>query len=131
MSFHGVPKKYVSEGDPYQHQCQQSAQDIASELGLKDQEWQLVFQSRFGAQEWLQPYCDKTLESLPGQGITEVDVVCPGFSADCLETLEEIDQENRELFMQAGGEKFNYISCLNADPQHAELIADVITDNKF
>ena len=128
MSFHGVPQKYITRGDPYQQQCQQSAQDIARCLNLNADQWQLVFQSRFGAEEWLQPYCDKTLETLPGEGITEVDVVCPGFSADCLETLEEIDQENREIFMHAGGKRFNYIECLNDDPKHAALIASVVTE---
>lgn len=126
MSFHGVPQKYIEKGDPYQAQCQASANAIASELELKDDEWMLVFQSRFGAQEWLQPYCDKTLESLPASGIKNIDIICPGFSADCLETLEEIEQENREVFEQAGGEQYRYIPCLNDHADHAALMADIV-----
>ncbi|MBX2849370.1 MAG: ferrochelatase [Acidiferrobacterales bacterium] len=129
MSFHGVPKKYIVKGDPYQHQCQQSAKAIANYLGLNDNEWQLVFQSRFGAEEWLQPYCDQTLKQLPSQGIKSIDVVCPGFSADCLETLEEIKGENQEYFMQAGGNKFHYIPCLNGTDAHAKLMSEIILNH--
>ena len=86
----------------------------------------MVFQSRFGAQEWLQPYCDETLKSLPEQGIKSVDIVCPGFSADCLETLEEIEGENKEYFMQAGGEAYSYIPCLNDSNAHTELMSDIV-----
>lgn len=126
MSFHGVPKKYITLGDPYQAQCIASAAAIAAELGLHENEWMLVFQSRFGAQEWLQPYCDKTLERLPSEGVKSIDIVCPGFSADCLETLEEIALENREIFIDAGGERYQYIPCLNDQPDHAELMADLV-----
>ena len=126
MSFHGVPKKYITKGDPYQQQCQASAQAIADKLALKDEEWMLVFQSRFGAEEWLQPYCDETLKSLPAQGVKSVDMICPGFSADCLETLEEIEGENKEYFMKAGGEAYLYIPCLNDSDAHARLMADIV-----
>lgn len=126
MSFHGVPKKYVAQGDPYLSQCQASALCIANELRLEDDDWVLVFQSRFGAQEWLQPYCDKSLEAFPNAGITTVDLVCPGFSADCLETLEEINHENRQIFLDAGGKDYRYIPCLNAETSHAELMADIV-----
>ncbi|MFT4635449.1 MAG: ferrochelatase, partial [Chitinophagales bacterium] len=129
MSFHGVPQKYITKGDPYQSQCANSAQRIADYLKLKNDEWQLVFQSRFGAEEWLQPYCDKTLQSYPEQGIKSVDMVCPGFSADCLETLEEIAGENKEYFMQAGGENYSYITCLNDSDDHAQLMAEIVKDN--
>ena len=128
MTFHGIPKKYTTRGDPYENQCQQSAQRIADYLGLKEDEWILVFQSRFGAEEWLQPYCDQTLKELPAQGVKSVDIICPGFSADCLETLEEIDQENREYFMQAGGEEYAYIPCLNDSLAHAELMAEIVSN---
>jgi len=128
MSFHGIPKKYITRGDPYQRQCQESAQRIADYLNLTEDEWMLVFQSRFGAEEWLQPYCDKTLQSLPSQGIKSVDIVCPGFSADCLETLEEIEGENKEYFIEAGGESYSYIPCLNDSDSHAELISEIIKD---
>ena len=126
LSFHGIPEKYVTQGDPYQQQCIETAEALASRLQLNPAQWQLVFQSRFGAQEWLQPYCDKTLESLPGEGVKSVDMICPGFSADCLETLEEIDMENREIFLEAGGESYSYIPCLNDDPAHVDLLSDVV-----
>ncbi len=129
MSFHGVPKKFITRGDPYQHQCCDTAERIARYLKLNDDEWQLVFQSRLGAEEWLQPYCDQTLKNYPGQGIKSIDIVCPGFSADCLETLEEIEGENRDYFMQAGGERYNYIPCLNDSDQHAVLMAEIVKDN--
>jgi len=129
MSFHGVPQKYVTRGDPYQSQCATSAQRIADYLNLSDDEWQLVFQSRFGAEEWLQPYCDQTLKSYPAQGIKSVDMICPGFSADCLETLEEIEGENKEYFLEAGGEKYNYIPCLNDSDSHARLMSEIVKEN--
>lgn len=126
MSFHGVPKKFSQRGDPYEQQCKDSANRLAAYLKLSDSEWMLVFQSRLGAEEWLQPYCDKTLKSLPSQGITSVNIVCPGFSVDCLETLEEIEGENKEYFLEAGGQEYSYIPCLNADDSHAKLMADII-----
>ncbi len=129
MSFHGVPKKFSHRGDPYEWQCKESAQRIADYLELEDDEWILVFQSRLGAEEWLQPYCDKTLQGFPEQGVKSVDIICPGFSADCLETLEEIDGENKEYFMEAGGEAYSYIPCLNAHDRHAELMANVVKAN--
>ncbi len=126
MSFHGVPKKFSTRGDPYEWQCKESAQRIADYLGLQDNEWKLVFQSRLGAEEWLQPYCDQTLKSFPKQGVKSVDMICPGFSADCLETLEEIDGENKEYFLEAGGEDYSYIPCLNAADSHAALMAEIV-----
>jgi len=129
MSFHGVPKKYITRGDPYQSQCAETAQAVAEYLNLNEDQWMLVFQSRFGAEEWLQPYCDETLKSLPTQGIKSVDMICPGFSADCLETLEEIEGENKEYFIEAGGEKYSYISCLNDSGPHAELMAEIVRDH--
>ena len=128
MSFHGVPKKYITRGDPYQSQCTDSARRIADYLKLADEEWQLVFQSRFGAEEWLQPYCDQTLKNYPSQGVKSIDMICPGFSADCLETLEEIEGENKEYFMHAGGERYSYIPCLNDSDAHADLMAEIIKD---
>ena len=88
-----------------------------------------MFQSRLGKEEWLQPYCDKTLKSYPAQGIKSVDVICPGFSVDCLETLEEIEGENKEYFMHAGGERYNYIACLNEADSHARLMAEIVKNN--
>ena len=126
MSFHGVPKKYITRGDPYQAQCENTAKRVAEQLELNDDDWMLVFQSRLGAQEWLQPYCDETLKSLPAKGIKSVDIICPGFSVDCLETLEEIEGENKEYFMQAGGEEYSYISCLNDSDDHAALMSEIV-----
>jgi ferrochelatase len=129
MSFHGVPQKYITRGDPYQAKFVDSAQSIANYLKLDASQWQLVFQSRFGAEEWLQPYCDQTLKALPAQGIKSVDIVCPGFSVDCLETLEEIEGENKEYFMNAGGESYSYIPCLNDSADHAALISEIVKNN--
>ncbi len=127
FSFHGIPQRYVDNGDPYYDQCQTTARLIATELALEDDEWKLVFQSRFGREPWLQPYCDKTLEALPSQGITRVDIISPGFSADCLETLEEIDMENHEIFIEAGGEQFQYIAALNDKVEHIDALCDILT----
>lgn len=127
MSFHGVPKKFTQRGDPYEWQCKESAKRIADYLNLSDDEWILVFQSRLGAEEWLQPYCDKTLQALPSKGVKSVDIICPGFSADCLETLEEIEGENKEYFLEAGGEEYSYIPCLNDSDRHANVISELIT----
>lgn len=129
MSFHGVPRRYLLKGDPYHCQCQATARLLAARLDLRDDQWKVVFQSRFGREPWLQPYCDETLAALPGQGVRRVDVVCPGFAVDCLETLEEIAMQNRELFEQAGGESFQYIPCLNDDPAHLELMLKLIQEH--
>lgn len=130
MSFHGVPKKYITKGDPYKDQCLQSSQAIADHLELNDDDWMVVFQSRLGAQEWLKPYCDETLKTLPSEGVKSVDIICPGFSADCLETLEEIEGENKEYFIAAGGKEYSYIPCLNDSEAHAELMADIVKDGR-
>lgn len=128
MSFHGVPKKFSERGDPYEWQCKDSAQRLADYLELDQSQWKLVFQSRLGAEEWLQPYCDKTLKQLPEQGIKSVDIICPGFSVDCLETLEEIEQENKEYFLEAGGEDYSYIPCLNDADSQAQMLAQIVKD---
>ena len=131
FSFHGVPKKYITSGDPYQSQCTETAHLVAKYLNLPNEAWVLAFQSRFGAQEWIQPYCDETLKSLPSQGVKTVDIICPGFSVDCLETLEEIVLENKEYFIQSGGENYNYIPCLNDSNSHVNIIADLIEQVNF
>ena len=102
---------------------------MAAELALAEEEWMVCFQSRFGREEWLQPYTDETLKALPARGVRSVDVVCPGFAADCLETLEEMNIENRELFLEAGGEGFNYIPCLNDDAGHLEALSQIVAEN--
>ena len=116
MSFHGVPKATIERGDPYQKQCLESARLIATELGWNDARTVVTFQSRFGAAEWLQPYTDRTLAALGREGVGRVDVLCPGFAADCLETLEEISIEGRKAFLDAGGKEFHYIPTTNDTP---------------
>ena len=126
ISFHGVPKRYLLSGDPYHCFCHATGQLLAQALALEPGQWQVSFQSRFGREEWLKPYTDETLAALPEQGVRRVEVICPGFSADCLETLEEIQEENREIFMRAGGEHFAYIPALNARPDHLDFLTDLI-----
>ena len=113
MSFHGLPKRNVERGDPYYDHCKRSSELIATELGWNDRRTIMTFQSRFGAQEWLQPYTDRTLAALGAEGVGRVDVICPGFAADCLETLEEIAMEGRATFKAAGGKEFNYVPTTN------------------
>jgi ferrochelatase len=127
FSFHGIPQRYVKNGDPYYCQCRKTARLVAEKLGLNEKEWKIVFQSRFGREPWLQPYCSVTLQELPATGIKAVDVICPGFAADCLETLEEITVENKQLFLEAGGEEFNYIPCLNDNPAHIDALCEILT----
>ena len=126
FSFHGIPQRYLRNGDPYFCQCHASARRIAEALQLEASQWQLSFQSRVGREPWLQPYTDLTLQALPGEGVRTVDVVCPGFAVDCLETLEEIAMQNAESFVAAGGESLRYIPALNADTAHAAVLADVV-----
>lgn len=126
FSLHGIPQRYVAEGDPYQAHCEASARAIAQAAGLADDAWMLTYQSRFGREPWLQPYTDKTLEALAEEGVRHVQVVCPGFAADCLETLEEIAMENRELFIEAGGERLDYIPALNDSEAHARALLEVL-----
>ncbi|RFA27218.1 ferrochelatase [Alkalilimnicola ehrlichii] len=126
LSFHGIPRKYVDLGDPYRDQCARTAELIAAKLGLHEQEWVMTFQSRFGPKEWLKPYTDKTLKKMARSGTRKVDLVCPGFAVDCLETLEENAMENRDLFLDAGGENFRYIPCLNDRPEHIAALASLV-----
>lgn len=126
ISFHGTPKRFRDGGDPYYAQCQRTAELLAEELGLESSQWVMTFQSRFGREEWLQPYTDKTLEALVAEGVKSVELICPGFSADCLETLEEIDGENREIFIGAGGEVFHYIPALNGRDDHIAMMAELV-----
>ncbi len=123
FSFHGIPRDYLLRGDPYYCQCQASARHIAQRLDLADDEWEIAFQSRLGRAEWLKPYTDKTLEEWAHNGIKNVQVVCPGFSVDCLETIDEIAFENREEFVGAGGETLDYIPCLNDSDTHTKVLA--------
>ncbi|MCW5626044.1 MAG: ferrochelatase, partial [Burkholderiales bacterium] len=129
MSFHGLPRFHLDKGDPYHCECHKTGRLLAEALGLKPDQWLVTFQSRFGRAKWLEPYTQQTLESLPGQGIKRVDVVCPGFPSDCLETLEEIAIENRDAFLKAGGEGFSYIPCLNERDDWIRALCHIVADN--
>lgn len=126
FSFHGIPKRYETEGDYYAQHCRETARLVAEQLGLNDNQWQVSFQSRFGDEEWLQPYTDETLSAFPQKGVKKVAVICPGFSADCLETIEEIAEENRENFEHAGGESYRYIPALNTNAEHIDVLVKLI-----
>jgi ferrochelatase len=125
MSFHGLPERSLQLGDPYHCECHQSARLLAEALGLKAEEFRVTFQSRFGRAKWLQPYTEPTLRELAAQGLERVDVICPGFAVDCLETLEEINQEARATFIAAGGQAFHYIECLNDSLDAAAAITAI------
>jgi protoporphyrin/coproporphyrin ferrochelatase len=125
MSFHGMPERTRTQGDPYHDQCQKTARLLAEALGLSASQWRISFQSRFGRARWLGPATDATLRELAAAGSKRVDVICPGFAADCLETLEEIAQEGRETFLHAGGEALSYIPCLNDDPSGMAALAEL------
>lgn len=125
-SYHGIPKRYADNGDIYPQHCRKTTYLLAQELGLSDQQVMMTYQSQFGKEEWLQPYTDKTMQALPSQGMKKIDILCPAFSVDCLETLEEISEENKHLFLEAGGEAFNYIACLNDSDLHIEMMVDLI-----
>ncbi|MFT6915790.1 MAG: ferrochelatase [Motiliproteus sp.] len=128
MSFHGIPKDYADKGDPYPQQCLQTARLLAASLGLDDTQYLATFQSRFGPAQWVKPYTDITLKDLAKAGVKSVDMISPAFSADCLETLEEIAIQNREGFVEAGGEQYRYIPALNADPVHIELLLQLVKE---
>ncbi|WP_322470548.1 ferrochelatase [Hydrogenophaga sp. SNF1] len=125
MSFHGVPERTLHLGDPYHCECHKTARLLAQALGLAPERFAVTFQSRFGKAKWLQPYTEPTLVKLAGQGVKSVDLICPGFVADCIETLEEIDMEARAAFLQAGGERFAYIPCLNDRPEWIQALGDI------
>lgn len=129
MSFHGVPQITLLSGDPYHCQCQKTARLLAEALDLQEDAWQLSFQSRVGRAEWLRPYTDDTLQALGKQQTARVDVVCPGFAADCLETLEEIEIQNAELFKTSGGGNLNYIPALNARDDHVTFLSRLLQKN--
>ena len=126
LSFHGLPDLLTKKGDPYYYQCLNTAELIATQLDLQEHEWRVVFQSRFGRAKWLQPYCIETLMTLPGEGFKNIDIICPGFAVDCLETLEEINMANRDIFIKAGGEQYQYIPALNDSDSNVQLMLDLI-----
>lgn len=127
LSFHGIPQRYEDTGDPYPGYCRGTAKAVAAKLGLDENQWSESFQSRFGREEWVKPYTDVLLEEW-GQSdhVNRVDVVCPAFSADCLETLEEIEEQNKITFLEAGGKAYHYIPCLNDRPDHIAMLANLI-----
>lgn len=127
LSFHGLPQEYHEKGDPYFCECQKTGRLLAEALRLNKDQWKLTFQSRLGPKQWLTPYTDKTLEDLAkNQNVKSVQVVCPGFSADCLETLEEVAMENRDIFLENGGEQYEYIECLNDSSPHIQMMKNLI-----
>ncbi|MBK7615520.1 MAG: ferrochelatase [Vitreoscilla sp.] len=125
MSFHGMPERTLHLGDPYHCQCHKTARLLAEALELRPDEYQVSFQSRFGKAKWLEPATEPTLKALAARGVKRVDVICPGFAADCLETLEEIAQEGRETFLHAGGEAYHYIACLNDSHEGMQALASL------
>jgi ferrochelatase len=129
MSFHGVPERTLQLGDPYHCECMKTGRLLAEALNLSKDQYKLTFQSRFGKAKWLEPYTEPTLVAMAGQGVKKVDVICPGFTSDCLETLEEIQQEAQEAFLHAGGESFSYIPCLNNHAQWIEALSDISLDH--
>jgi ferrochelatase len=126
FSMHGIPQRLVTAGDPYEEQCRKSVAAIVNALGLKESEWLLTYQSRVGREPWLQPYTDKTLIALAESGVKHVQVACPGFAVDCLETLEEIAMQNKEFFVDAGGETLEYIPALNDSEEHARVLRQMV-----
>jgi ferrochelatase len=126
VSFHGMPQKYVNKGDPYYVQCVATTEALRARLGLDEEGLVLTFQSRFGSDEWLRPYTDKTIEGLARSGLRRIAVVTPGFAADCLETLEEIAHENAGIFRRNGGEQFAFIPCLNDSDAGMDVIRQLV-----
>ena len=126
FSFHGLPERYIEQGDPYRDQSEQSVKNIVAELQLDESEYLMTYQSRVGAEKWLEPYTDKELIRLAGNGVKRVQVVCPGFSIDCLETLEEIAMQNQGFFKEAGGETLEYIPALNDSDAHVDVMLELL-----
>lgn len=130
LSFHGIPKSYVGEDEPYQSQCFKTANLIANKLNLSSNDYEIVFQSRFGKAEWIQPYLAERLEKLPLENTKNIQVFCPGFPSDCLETIEEIGEESHDLFMESGGETYKFIPCLNGDKDFIDFLEMLIKDHE-
>ncbi|QNK03037.1 ferrochelatase [Dyella telluris] len=126
LSFHGIPSRYVREGDPYLEQCQATTEALRQRLGLDETQLLMSFQSRVGREQWLQPYTDATVRELATQGVRRLDVACPGFAVDCLETLEEIAMQNHDFFREAGGETLRYIPALNDTPEQVDSLAALV-----
>lgn len=129
-SYHGIPKRFADNGDVYPQHCEQTTELLARELDLTPEQIGMTYQSRFGREEWLKPYTDKTLEILPSKGIKKLDIIAPAFSVDCLETLEEISEQCQEIFLEHGGESFTYIPCLNDDDLHIDMMVELTQPNQ-
>ncbi len=129
LSFHGIPQEYADAGDPYPAECETTARLLAEALNLEKERCHLSYQSRVGPRQWLTPYTDETLKQWATEGVKQVHVICPGFAADCLETLEEIGEENRGYFLDAGGQELHYIPALNDRPEHIGMLADLIREH--
>ncbi|SCC53383.1 ferrochelatase [Kosakonia oryziphila] len=125
LSYHGIPQRYAAEGDDYPQRCRDTTRELVSALDLPPEKVMMTFQSRFGREPWLTPYTDETLKMLGEKGVKHIQVMSPGFAADCLETLEEIAVQNREFFLEAGGEKYEYIPALNDSPEHIEMMVNL------
>ena len=125
ITFHGIPRRYVDEGDPYRRHCEETAHQLATALGLAEDEWVSGFQSRFGKEPWLEPYTEEVLARLGGQGVRRLVAICPGFTADCLETLDEIGREGAEQFSSGGGQQFHLVPCLNDHPAWLDAMATI------
>ncbi|WP_107321132.1 ferrochelatase [Klebsiella pneumoniae] len=125
LSYHGIPQRYANQGDDYPQRCRDTTRELVSALGMPPERVMMTFQSRFGREPWLTPYTDETLKMLGEKGTKHIQVLCPGFAADCLETLEEIAVQNREIFLEAGGKQYEYIPALNADAAHIEMMVNL------
>jgi ferrochelatase len=130
MSFHGIPQQFADKGDPYPQECETTAQLLAQQLGLQPDQWQISYQSRLGRAQWLAPSTSDSLELLGSKKLASVQVMCPGFSVDCLETLEEIEMENAEIYQTAGGSSYQYIPCLNDSRDHIQMMAELIRSHQ-
>ncbi|EOV9630279.1 ferrochelatase [Cronobacter dublinensis] len=126
LSYHGIPQRYADEGDDYPQRCRDTTRELVSALGIAPEKIMMTFQSRFGREPWLTPYTDETMKMLGEKGVKNIQVMCPGFSSDCLETLEEIAEQNREIFIEAGGEKYEYIPALNDEPAHIAMMKELV-----
>ncbi|EKM7176432.1 ferrochelatase [Cronobacter sakazakii] len=126
LSYHGIPQRYADEGDDYPQRCRDTTRELVSALGIAPEKVMMMFQSRFGREPWLTPYTDETMKMLGEKGVKHIQVMCPGFSSDCLETLEEIAEQNREIFIEAGGEKYEYIPALNDEPAHIAMMKELV-----
>jgi ferrochelatase len=129
FSFHGIPQRYFEAGDPYFCECHKTGRLVAEKLGLQEDQYRVTFQSLFGREEWLRPYTEEVVKELSGKGTQRIEVVCPGFAIDCLETLEEVNLEIKDIFLQSGGKEYRYIPSLNDRPEHVQTLAGIAMEH--